>query len=61
MRREFTKRHPAAPSPIQDFRDYSPEDRSSLMRAVGAAVRSSQPEFDAGFSSWCERRSVNVD
>lgn len=61
MRREQIKHIPADPAPIRLLRDYPPEQRSALMRAVGAAIKSGAADRDADFASWCERRSVDVD
>jgi hypothetical protein len=60
MRKEFLKHHPGQDCPIREFRDYTPSDRSILMRAVLATATAVSPEHDEAFSKWLERRPENA-
>lgn len=62
MRRERIQRQPADPSrvPPGDLRDYSPADRSLLMKSIAAAIRRSQGAHDVQFEDWCEQRAVEA-
>lgn len=58
MRRECLRRFPDADVQTVTFLSYSPEDRSTLMKAVGSAVRAMNDEGD-GFLEWKRRRASN--
>lgn len=56
MGREFARRHPTDSSPVKTLQDYSPADRSTLMKAVAVAIKRAQPTADESFQTWCEQR-----
>jgi hypothetical protein len=56
MGQEFLKANPDATSPIKKLADYSPEQRSLLMRAVGHTIKASLPAADGEFQAWLDRQ-----
>ncbi|MER9176211.1 hypothetical protein NKH72_21785 [Mesorhizobium sp. M0955] len=59
MRREYQKERPADPVPIRSLQEYTPAQRSALMRAVGAAIKNTRPENDNAFEEWSQKRSAS--
>lgn len=39
-------------APSRSLSSYSPENRSALMAAVGAAIRAAGSDFDLNFQNW---------
>lgn len=58
MRREFKRMHPADPSPIRTLADYSPADRSALMKSLAAAIKLTEAENDNAFETWSGKRAA---
>lgn len=56
MARSFASEQPGEPSPVRVITDYSPEQRSMLMKAVGAAIKSTQADADQAFQGWLDRQ-----
>jgi hypothetical protein len=56
MARAYAAAHPDEASPIKTITDYSPEQRSILMKAIGAAIKSTLPEADQAFADWHSRQ-----
>jgi hypothetical protein len=56
MGQEYLKANPEGETPVKTLADYSPTQRSMLMRAVGKAILASTPQTDAEFNAWGERQ-----
>jgi len=56
MGQEFLKANPNGETPVRKLADYSPEQRSMLMKAIGRVLQSSFPTADAEFEAWVERQ-----
>ncbi|MBX5130750.1 hypothetical protein HJB53_30130 [Rhizobium lentis] len=61
MTRQFFALNPdASECPVKALADYPEDQRSALMRAVGAALKSTDVESDAAFSTWTEKQTTKA-
>ncbi|QIG69174.1 hypothetical protein EVB78_140 [Rhizobium phage RHph_N1_15] len=59
MKRQFFALNPdATECPVKDLSDYPEDQRSALMRAVGAALKSTDVEGDASFDTWTQQQQA---
>lgn len=61
MNRAYVKTHPGEDSVVRKLSDYSPEQRSMLMRAVGTAIKATQPAEESSYQTWMERQLETQD
>lgn len=58
MTRQFFALNPGAEEcPVKNLADYPADQRSALMRAVGAALKSTEVESNAAFDAWVSQQS----
>ncbi|TDW20475.1 hypothetical protein EV128_125105 [Rhizobium azibense] len=59
MTRQFFALNPDAEEcPVKALADYPEDQRSALMRSIGAALKSTDTESDASFNVWVEAQQA---
>jgi hypothetical protein len=59
MSRQFIIANPGeAANPVRALDSYSPQQRSMLMKCVGAAIKSTRDEADAAFQAWLDLQAA---
>jgi hypothetical protein len=59
MSRQYVEANPdAKESPVQTFENYPPAQRSLLMKAIGAALVSTQDKADGDFERWMQKQNA---
>ncbi len=59
MTRQFFALNPeASECPIKSLVDYPEDQRSALMRSIGAALKSTDTESDASFEAWAAQKAA---
>lgn len=59
MGRSYAAENPESETPIKTLTDYSPEQRSILMKAVLQAIKSTHENADKGFENWLSQQSAS--
>jgi hypothetical protein len=61
MTRQFFALNPdATECPVKTLADYPEDQRSALMRSVGAALKSTDAVSDASFTVWVEQQQAKA-